>query len=64
MLIIAGVLLVVVGLFLTFGSSILWLGRLPGNISFHRGNTHILFPFATSILLSILLSLILYLFRK
>lgn len=64
MLIFTGVLLVVVGLFLTFGSSIPWLGRLPGDISFHRGNTRFYFPLATCVLLSILLSLILYFFRK
>ena len=63
-LIFAGVLLVIIGICLTFGSKIPWLGRLPGDISFHRGNTHFYFPLATSLLLSILLSLLLYFFRK
>jgi len=40
------------------------LGKLPGDIIYRKGNTTFYFPIVTSILLSILLSLILWLFRK
>jgi hypothetical protein len=38
-----------------------WMGRLPGDISIKRDNFTLFFPLATSILLSVLLSLVLYL---
>jgi hypothetical protein len=37
-----------------------WLGRLPGDIHYHRGNFTFYFPLATSLLLSVVLTLILY----
>jgi hypothetical protein len=57
-----GALVIVVGLVLMLlGRTNLPLGRLPGDI-LHRGkNTTFYFPLATSVLLSVLLSLILYL---
>jgi len=41
-----------------------WLGRLPGDISIRRGNFSFYFPLATCLLLSAILSFILWLFRK
>jgi hypothetical protein len=38
-----------------------WIGKLPGDISIKRDNFSLFFPLGTSILLSVLLSLILYL---
>jgi hypothetical protein len=49
------------GLLLMLG---LPLGRLPGDIYVRRGNFRFYFPLATSIVLSILLTLILTLFRR
>ncbi len=40
------------------------LGRLPGDIIYRKGNTTIYFPITTSIVLSVLLSLILWLFKR
>ena len=40
------------------------LGKLPGNISVQRENFSFHFPLTTSILISLLLSLILWLWRK
>ena len=40
------------------------IGRLPGDIVVRRGNFSFYFPLATSIILSILLTLILTLFRR
>jgi Protein of unknown function (DUF2905) len=58
----AGLVLAVSGLALMFfGRANLPLGRLPGDIFYRGKHTTFYFPLATSILLSIVLSLILYL---
>ena len=62
-LIIAGIVLVVVGLVFVFGGR-LGFGRLPGDFVFHKGNTTIFVPLATCILLSLLLTLVMWLLRK
>jgi hypothetical protein len=57
-----GALVMVAGLVLMLlGRTNLPLGRLPGDILYRGKNTTFYFPLATSILLSVLLSLILYL---
>lgn len=62
MLILLGVVILALGLLLTLGSKLhLPLGRLPGDIVYRGKNTVFYFPLATSILISLLLSLILYL---
>jgi hypothetical protein len=63
-LIVAGVILVIVGAVFLLAPKIPWLGRLPGDISFKRGNVSFYFPLGTCIVISIILTLILYLFRK
>lgn len=40
------------------------LGRLPGDIVFHKGNFTFYFPLVTSLLLSLLLTLVFSLFRR
>jgi hypothetical protein len=64
LLIIVGVLIVVVGLALTFGPRIPFLGRLPGDIAIERGNVHVYFPIVTCLLLSVLLTVILSIFFR
>ena len=49
----AGVVLMVVG-------RVPWLGRLPGDIHIERGNFSFYFPLATSLLLSVVFTLLLY----
>ncbi|HTY61807.1 MAG TPA: DUF2905 domain-containing protein [Acidobacteriota bacterium] len=65
-LIILGVVLLVSGLLLTYTQffSFLHLGHLPGDIRARRGSFSFYFPLTTCIILSILLSLICYIFRK
>ena len=63
-LLVLGAFLVVVGLVLTFAGRVPFFGRLPGDIVWRRGNTTFYFPLATSILLSLLLSGLLWLFRR
>jgi len=64
LLILVGLLLVIAGLFLTFGGKFSWLGRLPGDIRVERENFSFYFPLGTCILLSLLISLLLWLFRR
>jgi hypothetical protein len=64
LLIIAGVVLILAGLLFVFSPRIPLLGKLPGDIMVKRENFTFYFPLATSILLSILVSVILYLIRK
>ncbi len=63
-LILLGVLLTVMGLLFVVGEKIPWLGKLPGDLLIKRDRVTIYIPFTTSILISILLSLLLVLFRK
>ena len=63
-LVVAGVALAVVGALLMTGFGRGWLGRLPGDINYTRGNASFHFPIVTCLLVSILLSVILWLLRK
>lgn len=63
-LIIIGVVLILIGVVISISSRIPFIGRLPGDIYIKRDNFTFYFPLATSILISIIISLILYLFRK
>ena len=63
LLIVAGVVLIVVGLLWQVGGKFIALGRLPGDIVVEKENFRFYFPITTSILLSILLTLIFSLFR-
>jgi hypothetical protein len=64
MLIIFGVAAIVIGGILMLSGKVPWLGRLPGDILVQRKNFTFYFPLATSILISILLTLIFWLFKK
>jgi hypothetical protein len=63
-LIIMGAVIALFGVFLLLSGKLPWLGRLPGDIHVRRENFSFYFPLATSILLSVVLSLILWLFRR
>jgi hypothetical protein len=62
LLVIAAVI-ALVGVALLVGSRI-GLGRLPGDLRFGRGNTRIYFPLATSLLISVVLTIVLNLFLR
>ena len=64
LLIFGGILLAVIGLFFLFGDKIPFLGKLPGDIYIKKKNFTFYFPVVTSIILSLLISFILYLFKK
>jgi len=63
-LIFAGTLIVLLGVIFLFGDKIPLIGKLPGDIYIKKKDFTFYFPLATSIVLSILVSLILYLHRK
>ena len=63
-LIIIGVVTTLVGLIFWSGFAPKWLGHLPGDIRIERGNSAFYFPIVTCIIISILLSLILSIFRR
>lgn len=62
-LIVLGAVLLILGLAWPWLSR-LGLGRLPGDIRIERNGFHLYFPLTSGILISLLLSLILWLFRR
>lgn len=63
-LIFFGLILVGMGLFVTFFNKDPGLGKLPGDIFLRRGSFTFYFPLTTSILLSLILTLVFTLFGK
>ncbi|MBC5772905.1 DUF2905 domain-containing protein [Pontibacter sp. KCTC 32443] len=64
-IVIVGVVIVVLGLLIWFaGDKLNWFGNLPGDIKVEKKNVRVYFPITTMLLLSALLSLLLWLFRK
>lgn len=64
-LIFLGVVVIIVGIVLLFSDKLPFnLGKLPGDISIKKENFSFYFPITTSIIISILLSLLFYLFSK
>lgn len=64
LLILGGVIVSIGAIFLLAGRFNLPLGRLPGDITYRGKNTVVYFPLATSIIVSIVLSLILWLINR
>jgi hypothetical protein len=63
-LLVTGLIVAAVGALLWSGAGKDWLGHLPGDVHYTKGNFSFSFPIVTCILLSILLSLMLWLLRK
>lgn len=64
LLIISGLVLAGIGFFFVIGQKFSWLGKLPGDIIIKKDNFTFYFPVATSIIISIILSLVFYLFSR
>jgi len=64
MLVVFGLLIALVGVVLMLVGRVPWLGRLPGDIHIQRGNWTFYFPLATSLLLSVVLTLILWILGR
>lgn len=63
-LILTGVIIIIAGLILTYSGKIPFLGRLPGDFSFKGKNYSVYIPVATSLLISLLLSILFYIISK
>ncbi len=64
-LITIGVILIAAGLIVWFaGNKLHWIGNLPGDIRIEKENVRFYFPVTTMIVLSVLLTLIIWIFRK
>jgi uncharacterized protein HemY len=59
-----GLLIVLAGVVLVLVGRVPWIGRLPGDVHIQRGNFTFYFPLATSLLLSVVLTLIFYLLGR
>jgi len=59
-----GLVVALVGLVLWSGFGRSWIGRLPGDIHYSRGNFTFFFPVVTCVLVSLVLTVLLWLFRK
>jgi len=64
LLFVCGVLLAGVGLLLWSGFGRGWLGQLPGDINYNKGNFSFHFPIVTCLIISAILTLLMWLFRK
>jgi hypothetical protein len=67
-LVLIGVVFVLIGVWLWSGSRVpgwlSWLGRLPGDIIIERDHVRVYFPIVTSLLLSLAMTLLLWLFGR
>jgi hypothetical protein len=64
MLILLGVFIILIGVLLLLGEKIPWIGRLPGDIIIKKEKFSFYFPITTSILISIILTFLFWIFRK
>ncbi len=63
-LVVLGLIVVALGAVLLLVDRVPWIGRLPGDIHLQRGNWTFYFPLGTSILLSVVLTLVLWLIGR
>jgi hypothetical protein len=63
-LLIAGGVLLALGLLLTLGGRLPGVGRLPGDIVYRKGNATFYFPIVTCLVLSVVVTLLLRIFRR
>ena len=64
LLIILGLILTLLGLLLTYSGKVPFLGKLPGDLHIERENFSLYLPLGTCLLLSLILSLVFWLFRR
>ena len=63
-LVVLGLVVAAIGVVLLFADRLPWLGRLPGDVRIERDNVRFYFPLATSLLISVIVTILLNLFRR
>lgn len=63
-LIMLGLVIVLIGIVVSLAGKLPWLGRLPGDLAIKRENFSFYFPLGTCLLISALISLVMWLFRR
>lgn len=63
-LIVLGAVLLLAGIVVSLAGRVPWLGRLPGDIVYKRNNFTFYFPVATSLLLSLVLTVVMWLINR
>ena len=63
-LIFFGLILLIIGAILSLAGKLPWVGNLPGDITIQRGRFTFYFPITTCIVISAVLSVVLYFFRR
>ncbi len=59
-----GILLVILGVLFSLGGKLPWLGHLPGDIYIQRERFTFYFPLTTCLLISVIITVVLYFFRR
>ena len=63
-LVIIGLIFIAIGIAIAFGPRIPFIGKLPGDIYIKKDSFTFYFPLATSVLISVIITFVMYLFRK
>jgi hypothetical protein len=64
LMVVGGLLIAAVGVLLWTGLGRGWLGQLPGDVNYQRGNFSFHFPLVTCLLVSAILTFLMWLFRR
>jgi hypothetical protein len=63
-LIVVGIALILMGLLMTIGNKLPWIGRLPGDILIKKKHFSFYLPLTSCIIVSVILTLLLYIFKR
>ena len=63
-LIYLGIVIVIVGVLVSLGGRLPWFGQLPGDFHIQRGRFTFYFPLTTCVIVSVVISLVAYLFKR
>lgn len=64
LLLLVGVVLAIIGILINFVGKVPWIGRLPGDLFIQRDKFTFYFPITTSILISVVLTIVLWLLSR
>ena len=64
LLVVVGIIIAGIGVMLWLGIGRGWLGRLPGDVHYSRGNFSFYFPIVTCLVISMILTLLMWIFRR